>query len=593
THWAILIGINFYIGGKCLQGSVRDVQTVKQYLEAGPTPVDITILTATTPPDPGSRRPSEDPELWPTYKNVISTFVRVLEEAKAGDFVYIHYAGHGTREKSSERCAHQAGNLAFVLFEDDEHGCSYLKGPLLAGCLRKMVEKGLLVTVVLDCCYSGSVLRGGKVRGADVRAIDYNPAVDTASQQEALIGFCSPSNPFRNATIPTDQWLVNPEGYTILSACGPHERAWEIKIKGQKRIGALTYFLIEALCTLRKSGIVLTHQSLYQHVRIRFHASWPQQNPMCYGNKNFSFFGKLCIGVETAFVSIYRTGVDRLCLSAGEAHGVYKGDTYAIYPFDAPEDNAGQISEALVMVRVDTVRCLTSDLVEIGNPTGAALQIKTAWKARLVTSLSPQKIGVRLMASAQCQLQWRDAVEQQDFLRICTEEDNDIEPCIFNVAISKDRGYEILDGSLERIISLPTIPLDTSGASGSVIDILQHLATFKHLEGFGNRAPNQSFLDSFSLLPLTSTGDSGIFDIKHGGIWGFAVENIGNTPLYLAILNLTPSWQIVDLVSLSSRGDCLVVQPNNKENYNKEEIRLEMKVPEFLQSQGKKQCEDV
>jgi hypothetical protein len=63
--------------------------------------------------------------------------------------------------------------------------------------------------------------------------------------------------------------------------------------------------------------------------------------------------------------------------------------------------------------------------------------------------------------------------------------------------------------------------------------------------------------------------------------------------LYLAIFNFTPSWKIVDLVSQSGEGDFRVIQPRDKEDRNKKEIRLQMEVPEFLQRRGKKQCEDV
>jgi hypothetical protein len=37
TYWAVLIGINFY--EKPLKGCVRDMESIKQYLEAGSTPV--------------------------------------------------------------------------------------------------------------------------------------------------------------------------------------------------------------------------------------------------------------------------------------------------------------------------------------------------------------------------------------------------------------------------------------------------------------------------------------------------------------------------------------------------------------------------
>lgn len=289
THWAVLIGINFYVGEQCLKGSVRDVETVQQYLEAGTTPVDIAMLTATAPSDASSRRPMENPEFWPTRTKVIERLKRVLQNAKRGDFVYIHYSGHGTRRKDSEEYAHPSGNLAFVLFEDNEHSMSYLRGSDLAECLRQMVEKGLLVTIVLDCCYSGSVLRASNVHGVDVRAIGYDPAIDGVSPHELGTDFFDLSNILHDSRIPLDQWLVNPDEYTILSACGPHERAWEVELGSGERRGALTYLLIEALSALRESGVEVTHQSLYQHLRIRFHATWPRQTPMRYGNEKFSF----------------------------------------------------------------------------------------------------------------------------------------------------------------------------------------------------------------------------------------------------------------------------------------------------------------
>ncbi|KAK0611677.1 caspase domain-containing protein [Immersiella caudata] len=571
---------------RCLQGSVRDVETVKQYLEAGPTPVDIAVLTATTPSDPGSRYPVEESALWPTRNNVIAKLKRVLDKAKGGDFVYIHYSGHGTRRKG-EQFTHPTGNLAFVLF-DDEHGSSYLLGETLARCLYKMVGKKLRVTLVLDCCHSGSVLRAGRVQGADIRAINYNPAVDATLPQNSH-PFGPDGGALRDAQISLERWLFssNRDGYTILAACGPHERAWELETRGERR-GALSYFLVEALSALRKSGVVLTHQSLYQHLHTRFHASWPQQTPMRYGNQNLLFFGGLGAAPSTGFTSVYRTDDARLCLSAGEAHGVHQGDEYLTYPFDTPEDGPGGAS---ILLRVETVRCLTSDVVGAEETTAAVAQIRTGWKAKPVTQVSSRKTSVRLMKSALSQLQWTGAAEPQRFLRLCTE-DEDTEPCIFHVALNEHNDYEILDGSLERIAGLRAISLDMPGASDHVMDTLRHIATFKFFEGIENRMPNASFEDSFDLSPLDRAEVSGIFKVKHGGTWGLRVENRGDRPLYLAIFNFTPSWQITNLVSQARDGIALVVQPKDEYGAGKEEIRLKMEVPRpFQEDQG--QCEDI
>ncbi|KAK0729585.1 caspase domain-containing protein, partial [Lasiosphaeris hirsuta] len=591
AHWAVLIGIDFYARERCLQGSVRDVETVKQYLEAGSAPVDITILTATTPSDPSSRRPAEEPALWPTRTNVIAKLKRVLEKAKGGDFVYIHYSGHGTRRKGRQ-CTHPAGNLAFVLF-DDEYGSSYLMGEELAKCLWKMVEQKLQVTLVLDCCHSGSVLRAGRVRGADIRAINYDPAIDATLSRDPHPFGLGPDSALRDAQMSLERWLFSPnrDGYTILAACGPHERAWELQTEeGGERRGALSYFLVKALSALRRSGVALTHYSLHQHLHARFHASWPQQTPMRYGNQDLLFFGGLGIAPSVGFTPVYRADGARLYLSAGEAHGVHQGDEYLAYPFDSPEDGTtGGIS---VLLRVETVGCLTSDVVGAEETIAAVAQIRTGWKARPVTQLSSRKTWVRLTASALSQLQWTEAVRQQQrFLHLCTEDEEE-EPCIFHVALNEHNEYEILDGSLERIASLRAISPDMPGASDRVMDTLQHMATFKFFEGIENRKPDASFAGSFDLFPLDETGASVISEVKHGGTWGFRVENRGDRPLYLAIFNFTPSWQIANLVSQAGGDSALVVQPKDEHGAGKEEIRLTMEVPEPFQEVPRR-CEDI
>ena len=385
--------------------------------------------------DLNSTCPLEKPDLWPTCANVIRSLKRILEKAKPGNFVYIHYSGHGTRRSN--------GHLALILFEDTGFGSSYLMGEVLRTCLDKMVKKGFLVTLVLDCCYSGSVARGGHQRGSDVRAVAYNPVINAVSLQEFDLGFSNLDRPLRNSQMVPDQLLTNPDGYTILSACGPHETAEEIEIQGGERRGALTYFLLLALGASMKDGVELTHKSLYQQVRVRFHASWPQQTPMSYENQDFTFFGHLGATLDTTLVPIYRTDDNSLHLSAGQAHGIYKGDEYVLYPFTHAGDVINQTS---VTARVEIVGGLTSDLVVDSESISTARQITTGWKAKPITCLSPQKIAVRLMADVGGKLQWKGAAEQQRrFLYLCVEGE-ETNPCMFNVILNKRKEYEILDG---------------------------------------------------------------------------------------------------------------------------------------------------
>lgn len=564
---------------------------MKEYLEAGVDSVDITILTASAPDDLSSRLPSGNQDSWPTSLNMIKTLRRVIESAKKGDLVYIHYSGHGAREKSSAKSAHQLGNLALVLFENNEHGISYFKGDILASCLKKMVEKGLLVTVILDCCFSGSVLRTGNVQGVGIRSVDYDSAIAAATlpEHQDCMYFSSRGveYPLRDSTL-RDQWLVNPDGYTILSACGPHEFAHELELSTGERRGALSYFLMEALSALRKRGADSTHESLYEYMRIRFHASWPRQTPMRYGNRSFSFFDGPATTSSTPFAHVYENG-NGLCLDAGEAHGVHLGDTYTLHPPDWRGDPASHMDNMLVTARVDTVRCLTSNLANF-QPETARKEIGTGWRAKPLTSLSQRKISVRLPASVYDRVHQTRAPKDQGYLHFCVSDDEG-EACMFNVVLDDQGHYEILDGLGETIVDLPAIPADAQDAEQRLMDTLQHLSKFKYAEGIGNRIPDTAFEMLFSLVSFVDGGEpsnSSVFDIKHGGTWELEIENKGETALYFTLFNFTPSWKIENLLSESGHNSFWVLEPKSKEV-----LPLVMEVPEFLQSNGTGCCEDI
>ncbi|KAM0522998.1 hypothetical protein ACHAPE_001489 [Trichoderma viride] len=589
-HWAILVGIDYYIREKCLHGCVRDVFKVKEYLEAGPDPVNIAMLTATTPSDPSSRLPLEDPPSWPTRANFTEQLKTVIQNAKPGDLVYIHYSGHGSRETSGDK-------LALVLFENHGDGISYFYGNVLASCLKTMVKIGLLVTVVLDCCFSGSVLRTDDVRGASIRSAEYNPAIDAAAlpEHEDWLHAVSrdTSNPLRDSTLRQDQWLVNPDGYTILSACGPHEVAQELELSNGERRGALSYFLIEALSTLRKRGVEITHESLYEHMRIRFHASWPWQTPMRYGNKSFSFFNGPTTASGTPFVQVYAKGNNSLFLDAGEAHGVHAGDTYALYPPEWLGDAVDQARIVLVTAQVDVVHCLTSNLTNV-TPATAAAEIGTGWHARPLTSLSQRKISVRLPASFNSQAQQAGALEDQRYLHLCSGED--AAACMFTVTLDEQNRYKILDGLNDAVANLPAIPADAQGSRQQLMDSLQHISKFKYTEGIENQTPDAQFESSFSLVSSVSggsasgeqQGNSSVFDVEHGETWQLEIENNGDTALYFTLFDFNPSWKVHNLLSDSGNNGFWVLEPKSKEP-----LPLVMEVPEFMQINGQGCCEDV
>ena len=177
ARYVILIGINDCPDNPP-RGCVRDVQEVKKYLEKMPSPVHIKTLTASLTKD--SCSPSAvDAGLWPTYDNVTSTFKTTTSLAKPGDFVYIHYSGHGTSDEHTK-------GLALVLPETTgKTAVLYLKGLELAYLLGDMVEKKVTVTLVLDCCFSGNVVRKDSL----TRFLSYDPEIDAAYPYNQSLNF--------------------------------------------------------------------------------------------------------------------------------------------------------------------------------------------------------------------------------------------------------------------------------------------------------------------------------------------------------------------------------------------------------------------
>src|SRR5688572_15772177 len=81
TKRALLIGINKYQSLPTLQGSLNDIETMRQILLTrwGFSENNITIVT-----DEGATR-----------LGMLAALEQLVKESKANDTVYVHYSGHG------------------------------------------------------------------------------------------------------------------------------------------------------------------------------------------------------------------------------------------------------------------------------------------------------------------------------------------------------------------------------------------------------------------------------------------------------------------------------------------------------------------
>lgn len=587
--WAVLIGINFYPGNKSLKGCVQDVTSIREFLTESAPRMDIKVLTASQPSDPSANGPPEKSALLPTYDNITRELESINDQATAGDAVYIHYSGHGANHQSPQLAGQDphidTEEFALVLY-DRTHGMRKLPGSELARLLKEMVDKKLAVTVVLDCCFSGSVTRHGTKRIPTIRSIDVDSTVDDACSSLPHRS----RGPLRDGRI-VPRWLVNPDGYTILCACGLYEIAEELEFDKGKFHGALSYFLLRALKSLRSSGMKMNSKALHQHICARFHATLPRQNPRHYGNGVLSCFGNCLNEAEDRFTTVFfPQKSDRLCLRAGYAHGVHQGDEYEVFPFTAAGNEADTAQHTSIRVNASVIRGLTSDVVS-SDPTISLDNVKSGWMAKPRTRLRLQNTTIQLMFKDGDISKWQQGSVSRKFLRFC-KDDLEGPPCLFKIHVNSGHEYEVIDQWSQPVACLPTVPRDRKEATDLVINMLEHVAIYKSIEAIENRFPSVPFSESFDIQLVDAKGvcflNSGVLEVENHGKLRFKVRNCGKASIYVHLLDLRPSWEIVDMIQTDGAD---FIEVPGKTEFSEGELRME--VPDYLVRRGRSHCEDV
>jgi len=151
---AVLIGINKHqIPGADLRGCVNDVRNIRRALTElfGFRSADIQELT----------------DFKATKKNMQAAIGGLVASGRAGDVLYLHYSGHGSNVP--DKNGDEADFRDEILCPTDLDW----KDPLTDDWLRRAfngLRAGVSLTVVMDCCHSGSNTR--QIRPPDARVIE-------------------------------------------------------------------------------------------------------------------------------------------------------------------------------------------------------------------------------------------------------------------------------------------------------------------------------------------------------------------------------------------------------------------------------------
>src|SRR3569833_1349674 len=142
-----------------------------------------------------------------THQAILDNLAKIAKEAKAGDFVYLHFSGHGSQQPALNDVTEADGRDEVFLAADTEmapkdnpmYFPNVITDDEMSGALKAIRKTGAFVWIVFDSCHSGTMTRGApdggdtadrKIEPSDLGIPDSafkTPAeVETASNDRAV-----------------------------------------------------------------------------------------------------------------------------------------------------------------------------------------------------------------------------------------------------------------------------------------------------------------------------------------------------------------------------------------------------------------------
>jgi hypothetical protein len=220
---ALLVGINRYPGpGDALKGCINDVLLLRETLERHfgfSEPGCVRLLT----------------DARATTAAILEGLAWLTSDAAPGDPLVFHYSGHGSQVP--DRNGDERDGQDEILCPYDLDWRRPLTDDVLAAAVAG-IPKGALLTVILDCCHSGTGLREpvSTTRPSRTRFLPH-PGTRTDAR-----------NPARRFGV-----SVTKTNAVLIAACRDDQTSADAYIDGKYR-GALTYHLWRALRDAEWSG---------------------------------------------------------------------------------------------------------------------------------------------------------------------------------------------------------------------------------------------------------------------------------------------------------------------------------------------------
>lgn len=302
-----------------------------------------------------------------TREGICSAMNALVSQTQKDDVVVIHYSGHGSRIKDvhgDEPSGMDSTIVAYNSGRGSEPNRDILDDEIHVW-LSKLSERTSYITLIFDCCHSGSMTRDAFGDTARQVEPDLRPPEELQLDMtgspltEEVIQELVSSRGTRGTDRGSSGWLALSESYVMIAGCREEEFSYEYSIGesgGALKQGALTHFLTQELVRAQPGS---TYRDVFERARTQVNAVYSKQNPQIEGRQDRELFGVRDIE-PLRFVSVVKREANTVTIAAGAAHGVTVGSEWAIYPQGTKQVEGNEASR-LALVGITDVRAVTSD----------------------------------------------------------------------------------------------------------------------------------------------------------------------------------------------------------------------------------------
>lgn len=303
-----------------------------------------------------------------TRKGILEAMKNLLNTSSKGDIAFIYYAGHGSQVNNSLSFELNKKDQTIVPANAWQEGIEDIRDKELSKIFNEFLDKNVKLTVIFDCCHSGSISRGPNVIPDKIR---YMPMSNWDSK-----------DPTRNE-IPEKR---PGNEFLIFSAAQSDENASELKDDRGIHYGAFTHALIEAL---NQQPVDASALDIFVSARAILKSNGKNQEPVIGGStvrQQETLFG-LKKGKLNGYSSVAVSGIikNRIYLQAGFALGLAKENELAMI-----NDN----QDTLFKIRIDTVLGVTQSIASLIK--GEIKDIKPGYQFRVTNWVSSDRPLINL-----------------------------------------------------------------------------------------------------------------------------------------------------------------------------------------------------